>query len=87
MKKVNGSILCLALIMIMSFLMVSCEKETSSVFNSDEAAKKVYVPPGEYELTAWHETLGSLTKSINVGNDGLNINFDFLEIPKQEARR
>ncbi len=45
------------------------------------------VPPGEYELTAWHETLGSLTKSINVGNDGLNINFDFLEVPQEEARR
>jgi len=45
------------------------------------------VPPGKYELTAWHETLGSLTKNITVGNDGLNVNFDFLEVPQQEAKR
>jgi len=45
------------------------------------------VPPGEYELNAWHETLGSLTKSIKVGNDELNINFDFLEVIEEEARR
>jgi len=45
------------------------------------------VPPGKYELTAWHETLGSLTKNITVGNDGLNVNFDFLEVSQEEANR
>ena len=59
----------------------------STVSDSDGSFEIPDVPPGKYELTAWHETLGSLTKSITVGNDGLNINFDFVEVPKEEARR
>jgi len=59
----------------------------STVSDSDGSFEIPDVPPGKYELTAWHETLGSLTKSITVGNDGLNVNFDFLEVPQQEAKR
>ena len=59
----------------------------STVSDSDGSFEIPDVPPGKYELTAWHETLGSITKSITVGNDGLNINFDFLEVPREEARR
>ena len=59
----------------------------STVSDSDGSFEIPDVPPGKYELTAWHETLGSITKSITVGNDGLNINFDFLEVPQEEARR
>ena len=59
----------------------------STVSDSDGSFEIPDVPPGKYELTAWHETLGSITKSITVGNDGLNINFDFLEAPREEARR
>ena len=59
----------------------------SAISKKDGSFEIPDVPPGEYELTAWHETLGSLTKSINVGSDGLNINFDFLEVPQEEARR
>jgi len=59
----------------------------STVSDSDGSFEIPDVPPGKYELTAWHETLGSLTKNITVGNDGLNINFDFLEVPQEEARR
>ena len=59
----------------------------STVSDSDGSFEIPDVPPGKYELTAWHETLGSLTKSITVGNDGLNINFDFVEVPQEEARR
>ena len=59
----------------------------STVSDSDGSFEIPDVPPGKYELTAWHETLGSMTKSITVGNDGFNINFDFLEVPQEEARR
>ena len=59
----------------------------STVSDSDGSFEIPDVPPGKYELTAWHETLGSITKSITVGNDGLNINFDFLEVPQEEAKR
>ena len=59
----------------------------STVSDSDGSFEIPDVPPGKYELTAWHETLGSITKSITVRNDGLNINFDFLEVPQEEARR
>jgi len=59
----------------------------STVSDSDGSFEIPDVPPGKYELTAWHETLGSITKNITVGNDGLNINFDFLEVPQEEARR
>ncbi len=59
----------------------------STVSDSDGSFEIPDVPPGKYELTAWHETLGSITKSITIGNDGLNINFDFLEVPQEEARR
>ena len=59
----------------------------STVSDSDGSFEIPDVPPGKYKLTAWHETLGSLTKSITVGNDGLNINFDFVEVPQEEARR
>ena len=59
----------------------------STVSGTDGSFEIPDVPPGKYELTAWHETLGSLTKNITVRNDGLNVNFDFLEVPQQEAKR
>jgi hypothetical protein len=59
----------------------------SAVSGRDGSFEIPDVPPGDYELTAWHETLGSLTKTINVGNDGININFDFLDVTQKEARR
>jgi hypothetical protein len=59
----------------------------STVSGTDGSFEIPDVPSGKYELTAWHETLGSLTKNITVGNDGLNVNFDFLEVPQQEAKR
>ena len=52
----------------------------SAVSGDDGSFKIPDVPPGKYELTAWHETLGSLTKNITVEDDGLNVNFDFLEV-------
>jgi len=59
----------------------------SAVSGADGSFEIPDVPPGKYELTAWHETLGSLTKNITVGNDGLNVNFDFLEVSQEEANR
>ena len=45
------------------------------------------IPPGKYELTAWHETLGSQTKSVTVKDKELNINFEFSEVLVEEARK
>ena len=59
----------------------------STVSGTDGSFEIPDVPSGKYELTAWHETLGSLTKNITVRNDGLNVNFDFLKVPQQEAKR
>ena len=59
----------------------------STVSGTDGSFEIPDGPPGNYELTAWHEVLGSLTKNITVGNDGLNVNFDFLEVAQQEAKR
>jgi hypothetical protein len=59
----------------------------SAVSGADGSFEIPDVPPGKYELTAWHETLGSLTKNVTVGNDGLNVNFDFLEVSLEEENR
>ncbi len=59
----------------------------SAVSGADGSFEIPDVPPGKYELTAWHETLGSLTKNVTVGNDGLNVNFDFLEVSQEEENR
>ena len=37
------------------------------------------VPPGNYKLAAWHETLGSLNKNITIKNKDINVNFNFLD--------
>ena len=59
----------------------------STVSGSDGSFKIGDIPPGKYKLTAWHETFGSLTKKITIGNEEMNIDFDFLEVPQEEARR
>ena len=38
------------------------------------------VPPGNYKLNAWHETLGDLSKNIVVKDEDIKINFNFLEL-------
>ena len=56
--------------------------------SSDDGSYEVPdVPPGKYRLTAWHETLGSLTKDVNIKDETVRINFDFLEVPQEEARK
>ena len=44
------------------------------------------VPPGNYKLTAWHETLGSLTKDIAIKDDDVNVIFDFIEVKLEEVK-
>ena len=44
------------------------------------------VPSGNYKLTAWHETLGSLTKDITIKDDDVNIIFDFIEVKLEEVK-
>ena len=56
--------------------------------SSDDGSYEVPdVPPGKYRLTAWHETLGSLTKDVKIKDDAVRINFDFLEVPQEEAKK
>ena len=59
----------------------------SAISSSDGTFEIPDIPPGDYELTAWHETLGSLTKTVTVADDELYVNFNFLEVPQQEARK
>ena len=59
----------------------------SAVSDSDGSFEIPDVPPGDYKLTVWHETLGSLTKRISVDNEGLDINFEFMNAPQKEAMR
>lgn len=51
----------------------------SAVSDSNGFYEIPNVPPGNYKLTAWHETLGSLNKDITIKNKGINLNFNFLE--------
>ena len=44
----------------------------SDVSSSDGTFLISNIPPGKYELTAWHETLGSQTKSVIVKDKELN---------------
>jgi hypothetical protein len=59
----------------------------SDVSSNDGTFSISNIPPGKYELTAWHETLGSQTKSVTVKDKELNINFEFLEVLVEEARK
>ena len=59
----------------------------SAISGNDGTFEISDIPPGNYELTAWHETLGDLTRDVTVGDDELNVNFNFLEVPQEEARK
>jgi hypothetical protein len=59
----------------------------SDVSSSDGTFLISNIPPGKYELTAWHETLGSQTKLVTVKDKELNINFEFSEVLVEEARK
>ena len=59
----------------------------SAISGNDGTFEISDIPPGNYELTAWHETLGNLTRDVTVGDDELNVNFNFLEVPQEEARK
>ena len=59
-----------------------------SALSGDNGTFKILnVPSGNYKLTAWHETLGSLTKNITIENEDVDINFDLLEVTQEEARK
>lgn len=45
------------------------------------------VPPGEYTLTAWHETLGSLSREVKVDEGDAKIDFDFSNISPQLSKK
>ena len=59
----------------------------SAISGDNGTFKILNVPSGNYKLTAWHETLGSLTKNITMENEDVDINFDFLEVTQEEARK
>ena len=45
------------------------------------------IPPGKYKLTAWHETLGTLTQKVKVGKDDLKVDFDFTDVFPQVSQK
>ncbi|NIR53036.1 hypothetical protein GWN75_31865 [candidate division KSB1 bacterium] len=45
------------------------------------------VPPGKYTLTAWHETLGSISREVQVGEGETSIDFDFTGTAPQVSQR
>ena len=44
------------------------------------------VPPGKYKLTAWHETLGTMSRKIKVGNGVTKADFDFSDNSSQISK-
>ena len=57
----------------------------SAISKSNGSFKILDVPPGDYKLTAWHETLGNLNKDITIKDTDININFDFIEAKLKET--
>ncbi|PIQ97479.1 MAG: hypothetical protein COV67_03995 [Nitrospinae bacterium CG11_big_fil_rev_8_21_14_0_20_56_8] len=45
------------------------------------------LPPGKYTLTAWHETLGSISREISVGDGIVKADFDFSEMTPQVSQK
>ena len=58
----------------------------SAISKSNGSFKILDVPPGDYKLTAWHETLGNLTKDITIKDTDINIKFDFIEAKLKETK-
>ena len=44
------------------------------------------VPSGKYKLTAWHETLGTMTRKIKVGDGVTQADFDFSDNSPQISK-
>ena len=59
----------------------------SDVSSSDGTFSISNIPPGKYELTAWHETLGSQSKSVTINDKETNVNFEFPEILAEETKK
>ncbi len=54
-----------------------------AVSGKDGAFEIADVPPGKYKLIAWHETLGSISRDVTVGEGETKINFDFIEAEQE----
>lgn len=44
------------------------------------------VPAGSYKLTAWHETLGSITQTVNIADGVTETNFDFTNMSPKASK-
>ncbi|QPJ66212.1 MAG: hypothetical protein G3M78_12735 [Candidatus Nitrohelix vancouverensis] len=52
----------------------------------DKGAYKIpNLPSGKYTITAWHETLGNISKKITVSDASQTIDFDFSHLTPQES--
>jgi hypothetical protein len=50
------------------------------VTSGDFGTYELKLPPGKYEIVAWHEKLGEKTKSVEVaGNGSAQLDFSFSE--------
>ena len=45
------------------------------------------VPPGKYKLNAWHEVLGSKSRTVNVKEGVTEVNFDFSDVTPQVSQK
>jgi hypothetical protein len=61
----------------MTAWIVVTENSFYNVSGKDGTFQIPDVPPGKYTFTAWHESLGSLSKTITIDSGSANVDFDF----------
>tara|TARA_B100000686_G_scaffold153005_1_gene160378 strand:+ start:753 stop:1445 length:693 start_codon:yes stop_codon:yes gene_type:complete len=66
----------------MSAWIVVTENPFYSISGSGGKFEIKNIPPGMYKLTAWHETLGSMTQKIKIEDGPSRVKLDFSETPQ-----
>ncbi len=64
----------------MTAWIVVTENSYYTVSGKDGTFQIPDIPPGKYTLTAWHESLGSLSKTITVDSGTAKVDFDFSKL-------
>ena len=71
----------------MTAWVVVTENSFFAVSDGKGAFEIANVPPGDYTLTAWHETLGEMSQKVTVGEGVAEVEFDFPEITPQVSKK
>jgi len=61
-----------------SFFDISGQEGTFEIAN---------LPPGKYTINAWHEVLGSKSKTVKIGEGVTEINFNFSDVTPQVSKK